>query len=100
MGEEARDGQRSRVRVREERRWLTHRAKEAPFGELMQGVGMRPCPFDAQMPLLMRSPRLQNEMKLITTSFLSVLCYGPVHVGVFDPWTYVDQILLFHRLLL
>ena len=33
-------------------------------------------------------------MKLITTPFLSGLCYGPVHVGVYDPWTFVGQILL------
>ena len=31
-------------------------------------------------------------MKLITTPFLSELCYGPVHMGVYDPWTFVGQI--------
>ena len=39
-------------------------------------------------------------MKLITTPFLSGLCYGPVHVGVYDPWTFVGQIHLFYLLLL
>ena len=30
-----------------------------------------------------------NEIKCITTPFLSGLCYGPVHVGVYGPWTFV-----------
>ncbi len=33
-------------------------------------------------------------MKLITTPFLSGMCYGPVHVGVYDPWTFVGLIYL------
>jgi len=32
------------------------------------------------------------EIKLITTPFLSGLCYGPVHIGVYDTWTFVGQI--------
>ena len=37
-------------------------------------------------------------MKLIKTPFLCGLCYGPVHVGAYDPWTFVGQIHLIHRL--
>ena len=36
-----------------------------------------------------RFHRKLNEMKCITTPFLSGLCYGPVHVGFYDPWTFV-----------
>ena len=38
-------------------------------------------------------------MKCInTTPFLSALCYGPIHVEVYDPWTFVGQIRLIHLL--
>ena len=37
-------------------------------------------------------------MKLITTPFLSWLCYGLVYVGVYDPWTFVGKIHLILRL--
>jgi hypothetical protein len=40
----------------------------------------------------------ENEMKLITTPFLSGLCYGPVHLGVYDPWTFVGLIHQIYRL--
>ena len=34
-----------------------------------------------------------NEMKCITTPFLSGLCYGPVLAGFYDPWTFVGMCL-------
>ncbi len=34
-----------------------------------------------------------NEMKCVTGPFLSGLCYGPVHVGFYDPWTFVGRFL-------
>jgi hypothetical protein len=45
-----------------------------------------------------RSKMKLNEIKLITTPFLSGLCYGPVHVGVYVLWTFVGLIHLIHRL--
>ena len=45
-------------------------------------------------PLIEQRSALKLKLKLITTPFLSGLCYGPVHVGVQDPWTFVGQILL------
>ena len=48
------------------------------------------------------SPEVEEDwklkLKLITISFLSGLCYGPVHVGVYYPWTFVGQIYLIRRL--
>ncbi len=42
----------------------------------------------------------KKKWNLITIPFLSGMCYGPIHVGVYDPWTFVGQICLIHRLLL
>jgi hypothetical protein len=34
----------------------------------------------------------KNGIKYITTPFLCGLCYGPVHVGVYDPWIFVGLV--------
>ena len=34
----------------------------------------------------------------ITTPFLSGLCYGPVHLRVYYPWTFVGMVHLIHLL--
>jgi hypothetical protein len=43
--------------------------------------------------LLLGDGPFGNEMKCITTPSLSGLCYGPVHVEFYDPWTFVGRFL-------
>ena len=65
--------------------WLDKRLTEdfPDTSILMEGdLQATPSPNHCAHNQALENFSARNEMKLITTPFLSGLCYGPVHVGV------------------